>query len=302
MRWHERERMSGFELRLRCRLFSGPEGKGFPEIPKAGGFLFFPEHRKLFLLKPCRNRAILTKYRCVERAHPIISVRKKADFMKRENRITVICGHYGCGKTNLTLNLALQAAEVGEKVTVVDVDVVNPYFRSSEYRELLEGKGIRVISPVFAGTTLDTPTLPPELASIFEPGSGHVFIDAGGDDAGVTALGGFHELLDQAGYEMLYVINRYRVLSQTPEEACTLLREIEVASRLTATGIVNNSHLGVETTAETLTSALPFAEKTAELTGLPLLYSTAPSFVYEGKEPPAGFRKIRRLVKFFWEE
>ena len=91
--------------------------------------------------------------------------------------------------------------------------------------------------------------MPPELYSIFEPESGRVFIDAGGDDAGVTALGGLHTLLNEAGYEMLYVINRYRVLSQTPEEAAELLQEIQTASRLKATALVNNSHLGVETEA-----------------------------------------------------
>lgn len=221
----------------------------------------------------------------------------------KDNKITVVCGHYGCGKTNLTLNLALQAAESGRRVTVVDMDIVNPYFRSSEYGALLAEKGVRLISPVFAGTTLDTPTLPPEIAAVFEKNSGTVLIDAGGDDTGVTALGGLHDRLEAAGYEMLYVINRYRALSQTPEEAAALLREIEAASRLKATGIVNNSHLGVETVWGTLQEALPFAEKTAELTGLPLLCSTAPDFALPaGKELPEGFYKLRRLVKFFWEE
>ncbi len=222
--------------------------------------------------------------------------------MNPQARITVICGHYGCGKTNLTLNLALDAAEQGETVTVADLDVVNPYFRSSEYGGLLEAHGIRLIAPVFAGTTLDTPTLPPELYSLFEPSAGRVFIDAGGDDAGVTALGGLHSQLEESGYEMLYVINRYRVLSQTPEEAVSLLREIEAASRLKATALVNNSHLGVETKRDTLLEALPFAQRTAELTGLPLLYSTAPDFALEpGETLPEGFRTVKRHVKFMWE-
>lgn len=222
--------------------------------------------------------------------------------MGENKRITVICGHYGCGKTNLTLNLALEAAGEGQPVTVVDLDIVNPYFRSSEYGELLGEKGVRLIAPVFANTTLDTPTLPPEIYSVFEPQAGRVFLDAGGDDAGVTALGGLHAMLEEAGYDMLYVINRYRVLSQTPEETAALLGEIQAASRLRATGLVNNSHLGVETTLETLEGALPFARKTAELTGLPLLYSTAPDFALgEGEALPQGFRKVKRYVKFLWE-
>lgn len=222
--------------------------------------------------------------------------------MNNQPRITVVCGHYGCGKTNLVLNLALQAAARGERVTVADLDIVNPYFRSSEYGGLLEAHGVRLIAPVFAGTTLDTPTLPPELYSIFEPAAGRVFIDAGGDDAGVTALGGLHSQLEAAGYEMVYVINRYRVLSQTAEEAAALLREIEAASRLKATALVNNSHLGVETRLGTLLEALPFANQTAALTGLPLLYSTAPDFaLQEGEALPEGFKEIKRLVRFMWE-
>ncbi len=215
-------------------------------------------------------------------------------------RITVICGHYGCGKTNLALNLALEAAQTGETVTLADLDVVNPYFRSSEYGPLLESHGIRLIAPVFAGTTLDTPTLSAALYSIFEDSAGRVWIDAGGDDVGATALGGLSAGLKAAGYEMLYVINRYRVLSQTPEEAASLLREIESASRLKATALVNNSNLGVETRREALLEALPFAQETARLTGLPLLWSTAPDFVDLGADADR-FKTVRRLVRFPWE-
>lgn len=236
------------------------------------------------------------------RAYTAYSIRKGACLINMPGkRITIICGHYGCGKTNLTLNLALEKAQAGEKVTVVDLDIVNPYFRSSEYRALLEEKGVGLIAPVFAGTTLDTPTLPPELSSIFDESAGSVLIDAGGDDAGVTALGGLHDRLEDAGYDMLYVINRYRALSQQPEEAAALLREIEGACRLRAGGIVNNSHLGLETQMADVRNALPFAQKTAGLTGLPLLYSTVPDFAAAGGSVPEGVKIVKRLVTFAWE-
>ena len=89
--------------------------------------------------------------------------------MSEQARITVVCGHYGCGKTNLTLNLALEAAAAGERVTVADLDIVNPYFRSSEYGGLLEEHGVRLIAPVFAGTTLDTPTCPQSCIPFSSP-------------------------------------------------------------------------------------------------------------------------------------
>ncbi len=216
-----------------------------------------------------------------------------------QHSITIVCGHYGCGKTNLALNLALEAAKTGGSVTLADVDIVNPYFRSSEYRRLLESQGVQLIAPVFAGTTLDTPTLSPALSAIFSPLSGQVIVDAGGDDVGVTALGSLAPRLQETGYQLLYVINRYRAL--TPPEAADLLKEVEQASRLQATGIVNNSHLGPETTLADLLAAQDFAQETARLTGLPLLYSTAPDFALRGKEPPEGFRTVQRLVRFAWE-
>ncbi len=217
------------------------------------------------------------------------------------SNITVICGHYGCGKTNLALNLAVEAAAKGRRSVIVDMDIVNPYFRSSEYGPFLEKHGVQLIAPVFANTTLDTPVLPPEIYSIFNMEDTDVFIDAGGDDVGATALGRLSRELTQAGYEMIYVVNRYRILSTKPEETLPLLREIEGASHLRATAVVNNSHLGVDTTLQTVRDAVDFAEESARLCGLPLLYSTIPDFA-AGEEIPEGFKVVRRYVHFVWED
>ena len=216
-------------------------------------------------------------------------------------KITVICGHYGCGKTNLALNLAVESAKSGRRSVIVDMDIVNPYFRSSDYSRFLQEHNVQLIAPVFANTTLDTPVLPPEIYSIFSMEDADIFIDAGGDDVGATALGRLSGNLKDAGYEMLYVVNRYRILSTKPEETCTLLREIENASHLKATAMVNNSHLGVDTTAQTVLEAVDFAEKSAELCGLPLLYSTIPDFAADG-EGTEGFKVVRRYVHFVWED
>jgi hypothetical protein len=196
------------------------------------------------------------------------------------SEMTVITGHYGCGKTNLAVNLALDLAHAGAPVTLVDLDIVNPYFRSSDYTATLEAAGIRVISPTFAGTTLDTPSLPGAVYSAFEAG-GAVIFDAGGDDVGATALGRFAENLENTAYDLLYVVNRYRNLTQTPEDAAALLGEIESASHLRATGVVNNSHLREQTTVDTVLDSLPFARQTAEQVGLPLRFTTVPQGLAE---------------------
>lgn len=188
--------------------------------------------------------------------------------------IILICGHYGCGKTNLALNLAAQCVKAGEKVTVVDMDIVNPYFRASDYGPLLEGMGVELIAPNYAHSNVDLPSITTEMYSIFTR-TGRIIIDVGGDDAGATALGRFSRRLKERPYTMLYVVNRYRSQSQTAEETVELLREIEMASHLEACAVVNNSHLMQFTTAQTVIDSFAYADKICELTGLPLAVTAA---------------------------
>ncbi len=220
--------------------------------------------------------------------------------MPMDQKFTIICGHYGCGKTNLSINLALDHAAQGKRVTLVDLDLVNPYFRSSDYKEPLEKNGIEVIAPVFAGTNLDLPAISPALYALFAK-EGEIILDVGGDDAGATVLGGFSRQIQELPYEMLYVVNRYRVLSTTPEEAAQLLREIEAVSRLKATGVVNNSHLKEQTTADDILRSVSFAEEVAGRLGLPLLCTTVPKRL----EQEVMLRKLYPVSVYVrppWEE
>lgn len=199
--------------------------------------------------------------------------------------LTIICGHYGSGKTNLSLNLAIDTAKTGAQVTLVDLDIVNPYFRSSDYSGLLKEHGIRLIAPGSAGTALDVPALPAEIYSVFES-KGFVIFDVGGDDAGATALGRFSSRISAHGYEMLYVINHYRPLASRANDTAELLMEIEAASRLKATGIINNSHLMDDTTEKTILDSVAYAEKTAELLKLPVKMTAVPKHISIKKDIP----------------
>lgn len=195
----------------------------------------------------------------------------------------IVCGHYGCGKTNFAINLAIDYKNRGRDVTLADLDLVNPYFRVSDYKELVESRGIHVVTPSFGATNLDIPSLSPEIYSIFE-NHDLVIIDAGGDDVGATVLGRFHEKLKGINYDMLYLVNRYRSLTTSPEEAVQVLREIEAVSRLRATQIVNNSHLKQETTSLIINEALEFGRTAALLTDLPLLLTTVPAEIADSVE------------------
>ena len=193
-------------------------------------------------------------------------------------RFNLICGHYGCGKTNLSLNLALEAAQAGQKVTLVDMDLVNPYFRSSDYAAQLQHENIRIIAPVYANSNVDVPSLPPEVYGIFDSDE-LVIMDVGGDDVGATVLGRFSAQINALDYDLYYVINKYRNLTAEPEEAAKVLQEIERVSRLKASGIISNAHLKAETTAEVILSSLEYARRVEELTGLTCRAVTVPKHI-----------------------
>ncbi len=190
-------------------------------------------------------------------------------------RITLFCGHYGSGKTNIALNYAMALRKSGEAVTLADLDIVNPYFRTKDSRRELEEAGIRFICSEYANTNLDIPALPPELYSITDDRSAKVVLDIGGDDRGALVLGRLTPaILAEASYEMLLVINRYRPLTPDAPSTLEVMREIEAACGIRFTGLVNNSNLGEETTAETVLASLDYAEAVSELSGLPVVMTS----------------------------
>lgn len=197
--------------------------------------------------------------------------------------VLVVCGHYGVGKTALSLSLAKDAARAGKRVTLIDLDVVNPYFRSSDQAQSLRAAGISVVTPVYAGPdcNIDMPALTGAVAPAIERAQSNgdelCVIDVGGDDAGAAALGRFSRTITSAPYEMWYVVNRYRALTREPREACEVLFEIERASRLRATAIVANSHLMGDTDEDAISQSLPFAREAACATGLPLAAVCVPA-------------------------
>lgn len=190
-------------------------------------------------------------------------------------RVTLFCGHYGSGKSNIAVNYAFRLRETCDKVALADVDVVNPYFRSLDSKSELEEKGIRVIALPFANTNVDLPALPSEVYGLVERRDIHAVLDVGGDDRGALALGRFVPYIQEENdYDMFFVANFYRPLTRTATEALGVMNEIFSACRLPFTGIINNSNLGEETVARDVVETVAEAEKLAEISGLPLIYTT----------------------------
>ena len=199
--------------------------------------------------------------------------------------ITILVGHAGTGKTNAALGIARALASEGYEVTLADLDVVNPYFRSSDYPQLLEPAGIRLIAPVLARTTLDTPSLTGELDVVIEQTAGsatrRLVIDVGGDDDGATTIGRWSRRLADAGAQVLYVVSAFRSLTTQPEEAAALLPDIEWHAHLKADGVLNSSNLGDETDASHVRRGRVFALQTAALLDLPLVATVVPQVTVE---------------------
>ena len=217
--------------------------------------------------------------------------------------LTIVVGHYGSGKTNFTMNVAMYAAVSGRGVTVIDMDIVNPYFRVSEQRTALEAKGIELVAPVFseAGTSLDVPSLTGRIQPAIQDASNEhiVLIDVGGDDAGSVALGRYAKTIEAKGYEMYYVANRYRNLVKDLEDAIENMQEIESASRLRMTGIVNNSHLQGATDFDTVDKGYDYATELSRLSGLQVVCTTVPVEL-EGISLDKLY-PVQRYVKAPWE-
>ncbi len=218
-------------------------------------------------------------------------------------RVTIIAGHYGSGKTNLAVNLALQLAKPGQAFSLCDLDIVNPYFRTADFAEKLAQLGVELIAPASANTNLDLPAITPRLAAALQEPGRRVLIDLGGDDAGAFALGRYAPTLRELGdWAMLYVINASRPLTATPEQAVEILREIEQASRLSATGIINNTHLASLTDVALVQASAEYAQQVCRLTGLPLAFTAAEKSIaaqLQKEQKPLG---VEILVKTPWED
>ena len=213
--------------------------------------------------------------------------------------IYVISGHYGSGKTNISINLAYKLLEEGS-VAIFDLDVVNPYFRTADFTEKMRSDGITVIAPVFANTNLDTPALTGEFNNIYSGVFDNVIVDVGGDDSGAFALGQYAEGIAKTGsWQHWYVVNFMRTLTLTTSDNIELMREIENAGKLPFTGIVNNTNLAAETTPEIIKGSVIKAKSLSAASNLPLI-CTSLMDTLERPEIDSPVMTINIATKRYW--
>ncbi len=205
-------------------------------------------------------------------------------------RITIFSGHYGSGKTNIAVNYAFWLKNEGLSVSIADIDIVNPYFRTRDSAKELEKAGIELVALPFANSNVDLPSLPSEVYGLVQRRDKSVVIDLGGDERGALPLGRFTPYIrEENNYDMLFVVNFYRPLTTTVDEAIEALCEIENAAGLRFTGIVNNSNIGSETTKEDVLKTLERAEELSKRTGLPLVMTTVNEALFNAVSAPNKF-------------
>ncbi|MGN0695255.1 MAG: cobalamin biosynthesis protein CobQ [Oscillospiraceae bacterium] len=212
-------------------------------------------------------------------------------------KITILTGHYGVGKTNLAVNMAVCLRKYGS-VSIADADIVNPYFRTADFKGLFEENDIKCFCPMYAGSNLDTPVLDFDMENIIASGE-HVIIDVGGDDAGAYALGRYRHIFEKYANntDMLYVFNMYRREDLSPREAADIMRDIENACGMKCSALVNNSNLGAETDLDIVRNSLAFGRELETLTGLVTAFTAVP----EGSPEDEGFFEVKRMVNMPWE-
>lgn len=187
-------------------------------------------------------------------------------------RINIITGHYGSGKTEIALNMALGLKKENKDVTICDMDIVNPYFRTNDAKNFLSQNGIKVIAPDYASTNIDIPVLPGDILAVFNDKSSYAVLDLGGDDDGAVALGRYHNYLKDEDYDMFFVLNALRPDTSNIEDIKELARNIEVTSRAKITALINNTNLSYLSKPEHLAESMDFALEVAKELDVPLVY------------------------------
>jgi hypothetical protein len=187
--------------------------------------------------------------------------------------IVVIVGHFGSGKTEIAINLALQQG-AKQKVRLADLDLVNPYFRTREARVMLASQGVEVVLPPEIYMHADLPILSPNVAGMLRNASGLTLLDVGGDDVGATVLAALHDVLNNHSTQMLMVVNACRPYTANVEGCLRMRDEIEKASRLQVSGLISNSHLIDETEPDDVYRGCNLVAQMAAHSGIPVAFAT----------------------------
>jgi signal recognition particle GTPase len=199
-----------------------------------------------------------------------------------DKRITLVMGHYGSGKTTVAVNYAKALKKTKDKVSIYDLDIVNPYYRTVDAISILEESGVELVVSPFAETNVDIPAMNSKSYKMVDDKESFAVVDVGGDDRGALALGRFaSKIKEENNYDCLLVVNKYRPETRDVEGVKAILKEIEIASRIAFTGIVNNSNLGKETTEKEIYEGYKFCLELSNELNLPIKFTAVERHLVE---------------------
>lgn len=190
-----------------------------------------------------------------------------------DKRLRILTGHFGSGKTEISINYAIKLAKENKKTCIVDLDIVNPYFSVREVRNELESHGIRVVAPSIEITTAELSTIPAEVLTVFDNKEYDVVLDVGGDDIGAVALGQYNRFFKQEPYDMFFVINTNRPFTSSADGIVEYVGNIERSSRLKVSYFIHNTNMSYESCVEDILKGQAIVEEASRRLDIPVKYT-----------------------------
>ncbi len=217
-----------------------------------------------------------------------------------------VTGALGSGKTEWVLNLALGFSSMGEKVTIADVDIINPYFCVRQVSDTLEKQGFRILTAPDKAKWIDMPLVTAQVDWALSEPDGRLLLDVGGDAEGALALTKYRERMVSAGYLLILVVNAYRPMTSTVEGISLMRRRMEEIGGLKVGALVCNSHLMSETTVDVVSEGLDLVEAAGKELDLPVLYAGVPPHLYDEAKESLSSRlvppwPVSRYMLLPWE-
>ena len=209
-----------------------------------------------------------------------------------EKRINIFIGHFGSGKTEVAVNYALQMAENKENITVLDFDIVNPYFRAADAKTLLNNRAIKTIIPMYANSNVDIPALTGEVNVIFEDEKINAILDVGGDDLGAKAVSCYREKIMKCDYDLFFVVNVNRPMTDTKEKIIEMYNEIITSAGIVPTALINNTHAMQYTTLDMIKDSQEVVQAAADVLGIPVKIISGMEETLSGYIAPDGIELL----------
>ncbi|MHB8962794.1 MAG: hypothetical protein ACYC5K_06530 [Saccharofermentanales bacterium] len=225
----------------------------------------------------------------------------------REKKVIIFLGAYGSGKSEVAVNTALQMAQQNAdpamEIVLADLDIINPFYRSFDAAKILASGKVKVIASQFANTNVEAPSVPGEVSTVFDRENVRSVLDIGGEDMGARIVSVLKERIMETSYELLMVVNVNRPFTGTSELIVKMMHELEEASGLKITGIVNNTNLLEMTEPSELVESGSLLEEVTRLTGVPVVFASGADDRYPeqwGNRMPDGlpFLRLVRTIRY----